>query len=163
MGKSVISEKEATKRGKEFLSKIGFVSMNESYYSIYDGICTVNYAHKSDGIIYYADLIKVSVALDSGAIVAVDARGYLMNHCERDLPEMKITLSKAKAALSSELAVLSTAAAVIPTNYGTEKLCYEFHCRDSKKQEVLVYIDVETGTEADILLLLYSDDGVLTR
>ncbi|MCM1364764.1 MAG: germination protein YpeB [Faecalibacterium sp.] len=162
-GKSVISEKEATKRGKEFLEKIGFDDMNESYYSTYDGICTVNYAYKNDEIIYYADLIKVSVALDSGTVVAVDARGYLTNHCNRSLPDRKVSLKQAKSNLATELTVISTATAMIPTDYGKEKLCYELHCRDSKKQEVLIYIDVETGTEADILLLLYSDDGVLTR
>ena len=112
---------------------------------------------------YYADLIKVGIALDTGNVVAVDARGYLTNHCKRDLPETAVSLSKAKAKLSSELTVISTAKALIPTEYGKEKLCYEFHCRDSENQEILIYIDVETGTEADILLLLYSDGGVLTR
>lgn len=162
-GKAVISEKEAARRGKQFLEKIGFGSMNESYYSTYDGVCTVNFAYKSDGIIYYADLIKVSVSLDSGTVVAVDARGYLTNHCERALPKKSVTLSQARENLSPELTVLSSDVAMIPTDYGKEKLCYEFHCRDSKKQEVLIYIDVENGTEADILLLLYSDGGVLTK
>lgn len=162
-GKSVISETEAARRGKEFLEKLGFRSMTESYYSTYDGICTVNYAFKNNGVTYYADLIKVGVALDTGNVVAVDARGYLTNHCKRDLPKTAVSLSKAKAKLSPELTVISTAKAMIPTEYGKEKLCYEFHCRDSENQEVLIYIDVETGTEADILLLLYSDGGVLTR
>ncbi len=162
-GKSVIGEKEAARRAKQCLDKLGFSSMSESYYSTYDGVCTINFAYKQNGVTYYADLIKVSVALDSGAVVAVDARGYLTNHRSRSLPEKKITLSEAKSNLSPELTVMSSATAVIPTDYGKEKLCFEFHCRDSKKQEVLVYIDVETGTEADILLLLYSDDGVLTR
>lgn len=162
-GTSAISEKEAAKRGRSFLDTLGFDSMKESYYSTYDGVCTVNYAYKADGVIYYADLIKVSVALDSGKVVAVDARGYLTNHCKRKLPEEKITLSQAKTNLSPELTLLTTATAMIPTDYGKEKLCHELHCRDSKNQEVLIYVDVETGTEIDILLLLYSDDGVLTR
>lgn len=162
-GAAVISEKEAVKRGLEFLKKCGYDNMKDSYYSVYDGICTVNYAYAEDGVIYYSDLIKVSVALDSGNICAADARAYLTNHCKRSLPEKKITEEKARSLVSKNLEPLEIKTAVIPTKYGGEKLCYEVRCRDGKKQEALIYINAETGAEEDILLLLYSDRGVLTR
>lgn len=158
-----LDEKQAAKRAKEFLSKNGYESMKESYYSTFDGVCTVNFAYTECEIIYYADLIKVSVALDSGKVVAVDARGFLSNHCERTLPRAKFTLQKAKSTVSPSLSVKKTALALIPGKDGKEKLCYELHVADKSKQEALIYIDVTTGEEADILLLLYSDGGVLTR
>ena len=158
-----INEKEAVKRAKAYLDKIGYKNMKESYYSIYDGVCTVNLAYEADGITYYSDLIKVSVTLDKGEIAAVDARGYLMNHCYRNVSEPKITEKQARETLSDSLTFLNGKKAMIPTKYGGERLCYELHCKDGKNQEVLIYVDTETGEETDILLLLYSDNGVLTR
>ena len=41
----------------------------ESYYSVADHICTVNFAAQQNGVTCYPDLIKVSVAMDNGSIV----------------------------------------------------------------------------------------------
>lgn len=158
-----LSEKEAVKKAKAYLEKVGYPNMKESYYSIYDGICTINFAYEKDGILYYSDLIKVSVTLDKGAVAAVDARGFLMNHRYRQPVTPVITEKQARETLAETLVFLGSKKAVIPTKYGGERLCYELHGKDSSGQEVLVYIDVLTGEEADILLLLYSDGGVLTR
>ncbi len=162
-GAETISSEEGVRRAKKFLKEVGYESLKESYYSIYDGVCTVNFAYISEGIIHYSDLIKVSVALDSGEILSVDARGYLMNHSKRDIYEEKITLEEAKKILSDDLIIMSENSAVIPLDTGKEAYCYEFRCKDKKGQEVLVYIDKSSGEERNILLLLYSDGGVLTR
>lgn len=158
-----LKEEQAAKRAKEFLIKAGYPNMKESYYSTYDGVCTINFAYRENAVTFYADLIKVAVSLDSGKIAAVDARGFLMNHCERNLPASKITLRAAQKKLSPLLTLKSSALAVIPGKDGKERLCYEFHVSSKSGQQALVYIDVQTGEEADVLLLLYSDGGVLTR
>ncbi|MCQ2462812.1 MAG: germination protein YpeB, partial [Clostridia bacterium] len=75
-----IDEKEAVKKGGEYLNSIGYKNMKSTYYSVYDGICTVNYAYEKNGIMYYPDLIKVSISLETGDICELDARGFLMNH-----------------------------------------------------------------------------------
>ncbi len=162
-GEETISSEEAIRRAKKFLKQAGYTSLKESYYSIFDGVCTVNFAYITDGIIHYSDLIKVSVALDSGDILSADARGYLMNHGKRDIYGEKITLDEARKILSDDLKILSEKVAVIPLDTGKEACCYEFRCKDKKGQEVLVYIDKLSGEERDILLLLYADGGVLTR
>lgn len=161
--KTEISEKEAVRRAKDYLTKIGYDNMQENYYSTYDGVCTINFAYTKDDVTYYSDLIKVSVALDNGSVKAVDARSYLMNHEERNLAKIKLTEKEAKSQLKSGLTVLSSKLAVIPTDYEKEKLCYEFHCVDSDKQEVLIYKNVENGKEESILILLISENGTLTK
>ena len=160
---SEISEQAAIKVAKEFLDSLGYKNMKESYYSDYDGVCTINFAYTEDGVVYYSDLIKVSISLDSAKPVAVDARGYLMNHTERTLPEIKVSLNRAKKNLSSSLTILDSQTALIPTEDGKEKLCHELHCKDASGQEVLIYTDVQTGAEDDIKILLYSDDGTLVK
>ena len=86
-----------------------------------------------------------------------------MNHCERNLPAAKITLKAAQKKLSPLLSLRSSAVAVIPGKDGKERLCYELHCADKNGSQALIYIDAQTGEEADVLLLLFSDGGVLTR
>lgn len=162
-GESVLTCEQAIESAHNFLSSKGYNDMKESYYSTQDGICTINFAYEKDGVVYYPDLIKLSVSLETGNVISFDARGYIMNHTERSLPENMISADDAKTAVSDYLTVMSTRLAVIPTDYKTEKTAYEFHCKTPDEQEVLVYIDVLTAKEDDILLLLYSDGGILTK
>ena len=162
-GESVITPEQAVENAKSFLSAKGYENMKESYYSTQDGICTVNFAYENEGVICYPDLIKLSVSLETGNIISFDARGYIMNHTDRPPVQSKISADEAKMSVSDYLTVMSSRLAVIPTDYKTEKTAYEFHCKTPDEQEVLVYIDVLTAKEDDILLLLYSDGGILTK
>ena len=162
-GESVISPEQAVENAKNFLLAKGYENMKESYYSTQDGICTVNFAYENEGVICYPDLIKLSVSLETGNIISFDARGYIMNHTDRPPVQSKISADEAKMSVSDYLTVMSSRLAVIPTDYKTEKTAYEFHCKTPDEQEVLVYIDVLTAKEDDILLLLYSDGGILTK
>ncbi len=163
-GEAAISTEEAVKRGKEFLEKAGFPKkMTETYYSTYDGICTVNYAYTEDGIICYPDLVKVSVSLSDGKAVAFDSRGYLMNHRKREADKKELSVEKCRKILSPALSVISSRTVFIPLETGKEALCYEFHCKGEDGKEVLVYINAQSGKEENVLLLLYSDGGVLTK
>lgn len=162
-GEAKLSAEDAIERASQFLTSKGFQNMKDSYYYINDGICTVNFAYFKGDIIYYSDLIKVSINLENGNIISFDARGYIMNHSQRNLKSPSISSEEAKKSISSELNAVSSRLAVIPTDFASEELCYEFHCKNSEGKEFLVYIDTETGEENDILILLYSDNGILTK
>ena len=161
---ATISTDEAVKRAEAFLDSNGYKSMASSYYSTFDDVCTINFAYKTNGITHYADLVKVSVALDSGRVVAFDAEGYLMNHTERNYPEETLSEKECRKAVLPSLNIMNVEETVIPLENGKEKHCLEYHCLDKERnQEVLIYIDRVTGKEENILLLLYSDGGVLTK
>ena len=163
-GESKIDSKDAIRKATAFLNEKGYTKVKESYYSTVDGVCTINYSYYEDGITYYTDLIKVSVALDNGEILGFDATGYIMNHKTRKVPEnIKYDLRSASKLLKDDLKILANKKAFIPTDYETENYVYEYHCRAEDSQEVLVYIDPVTGEEKDILILLYTDGGVLTK
>lgn len=163
VGEAVIDQENAIERGAKFLREIGYNSMTDSYYTTYDGVCTVNFAYEKSGAICYPDLIKVGVSLETGEIVSFDARTYLMNHKDRNIDRQSDEkVVQAKEKLNVNLAVLSERTALIPTESDKEYLCFEFRCKDKQGQEVLIYIDCETFEERDILILLYSDGGVLT-
>ena len=162
-GETKISEKEAITAAKKFLQKNGFDSMKDSYYFNNDGICTINFAYTQNTAVCYSDLIKISVSLDKGEIVSVDCTGFLMNHKSRTVPENVIDEESAKQNVSANLKCKSSQIAFIPMSDGSEVFAYEFFCSDKDGNDVLVYIDAQTGKEADIQLLLYSDSGTLTR
>ncbi len=163
-GEATITPEEAVNRGLIYLRRLGYKNMKESYYSVYDGICTINYAYVQNGVICYSDLIKVSISLDKGEPVALDTSAWLSNHRVRSLRKEQVSIEEARDSLAECLTVLSEGKALIPTDSGKEVLCYEFHCKDSlSDSEVLVYVDCLTGKEQDIMLLLYEDDGVMTK
>lgn len=163
VGEETLSEEEATEIGADYLSSIGYSNMTETYFFTDDGICTVNYATEINGVICYTDLIKVSVALDNGRVLSVDARGYILNHESRAIESPTVSVADAQKLLSPNLTVASVRQALIPSGSDSEYHCYEFLCTGTKDDHILVYIDVNTATERDILLLLYSDGGALTK
>lgn len=163
VGETSYKYEDALKNALSYLKKIGFTELKESYYFIDDGVCTINFSAMQDDIILYPDLIKVSVSLENGKILSFDATGYVSNHTEREIPEYKISLVNAKENVNKELTIIDSRVCVIPTEWKTEQYCYEFHCKTTNGQELLVYIDSVTGQEDNILILLYSDNGVLTK
>lgn len=163
VGEASYKYEDALKNALGYLKKIGFSSLHESYYYIDDGICTINFSAINNDIIFYSDLIKVSVSLENGKILSFDATGYISNHTERSTPIFKLSLEEAKGKINNQLSVIDSKICVIPTEWKTEQYCYEFHCKTGNGQELLIYIDCITGQEDNILILLYSDSGVLTK
>ena len=91
-----------------------------------------------------------------------DAKGFLVNHYDRDIPEAEISQSCARESVSPRLEIVSGRLALIPTDGLEEKLCYEFRCRAENGRNVLVYINAQTAEEEQILILVESKSGTLT-
>lgn len=157
-----ISQEEADKRGKEFLEQKGFNNMKETYYLKQDGIVTINYAYVQDDVTVYSDLIKLKVALDNGEILGIETTGYLNSHTARKFAQIKVTKEKAAENLNKKLEIKSESLAMIPTEWKTEILCWEFK-GTIKGMDFLVYVNVETGKEEDILLIVNTPNGTLTH
>ena len=156
-----ISQEEANAKGKEFLNNHGIKDMKETYYLKQDGIVTINYAYVQNDVVVYSDLIKVKVALDNGEVLGIETKGYLNNHTQRDTSKVKITKEQAKKTLNKNLQILSEGLAIIPTEFQTEILCYEFKGKVDDR-EFLVYINAENGREEDILIITNTPNGTLT-
>ena len=154
---------EAKQRAKQYLSSIYQEEFAETYYVIYNNICTIQYAYSKDHVVYYSDLIKVSVAMDTGKIVEYHANHFLMNHKDRQVQTPVISELSASQQVSDNLTIESARMAVIPTTRDEEPLCYEFLCRGQNNEQVLVYINSETGMEEQILILIETDNGTLTQ
>lgn len=157
-----ISADDALKRAQAYLASLGYENLNSSYYEISGNILTANFAARQGSVTMYPDLIKVGVAMDSGEIVAFDARGYLMNHTSRTNLTPALTAAQAQRSVSSLLNVKQSKLCIIPSEGLNETLCWEFLCETADSGQVLVYINAKTGMEEQILLLLIGDYGQLT-
>lgn len=156
-----ISQDEANEVGKKFLNEKGFLNMKATYFTKQGGIVTINYAYQEQDVTVYSDLIKVKIALDNGEVLGLETTGYLNSHYERNLNEIKVSKEKAREFLNNDLEIISEGLAMIPTEYQTELLCWEFKGK-VEEREFLVYINVESGKEEDVLLILDTPNGTLT-
>ena len=135
--------------------------MKESYYASYNGICTVNFSSLEGDVNFYTDLVKVSVALDTGSVVSCDARGYIMNHHSRGVFTPQISPQQAQGSVSPALKVMGHSLCVIPSSGLNEIFCYEFVCKGDDGEDVLVYVNAKTGAEEQILILIHTIGGTL--
>lgn len=157
-----ISPEEAVQKGKEYLNNKGFPNMQETYYLKENGFITVNYAYKQNNVVIYPDLIKVKIALDNGEIIGLESTGYLNNHYERNISKNLISIEDAKKQLTNNIEIKGEGLAIIPTEWNTEILCYEFK---GKVEDIdfIAYINAETGEEEDILIITNTPNGTLTE
>lgn len=157
-----ISEQDAVQKGKDYLSDKGYTNMKETYYLKENGFITVNYAYTQQDVTMYADLIKVKIALDNGEIIGLETTGYLNCHFEREIPTNKISIEDARKNLSDKVQITSEGLAMIPTEWKTEKFCYEFKGKIDDI-DFIAYINAETGEEEDVLIITNTPNGTLTE
>lgn len=161
VGEASLSTQDAVDAARLFLGTHGFDSMKENYHINQGNILTIHFAPKEQDVLCYPDLVKVSVALDTGSIVGFESHGWIMNHTQRQFPAPAVDLNTAEAVVSDDLEILSHQLALIPTDGEHEVLCYEFKCRTPENSHVIVYINTATGNEEKILLLLENENGTL--
>ncbi len=160
-GKDTLSMDEAKKKAAAFLSKNGFKNMKDTYYQKTDGTAVISYAYAQDDTMIYPDLVKVKIALDNGEIVGIESKGYLYNHRTRDIPAAKLTVEQARNKINKKLKITSQGKAIIPTDFKTEKYCYEFIGKMGERH-FIIYINAITGAEEDLLMLIEDESGTLT-
>ncbi len=162
--KNVIENKINIETAKQqalaFLTGNGYKNMKESYYTIQDTIATINFAYVQNGVICYPDLIKVKVALDNGDILGMESKGYLNSHTERNIAEPKITIEEARSIINPRMKILSEGLAIVPTDWSTEVLCYEFKGQ-VEENNFIVYVDANTGKEQDVFMIIDTEEGIL--
>lgn len=156
-----LTQEQANQIGLDFLNSRGIYNMTPTYYLKQSGIVTINYAYLQDDVTVYSDLVKLKVALDNGDILGMETTGYLNSHYERQFVTPKVSVDEARDNINKSLQITSEGLAMIPTEYQTEILCWEFKGTLDDRQ-FLVYINVETGKEEDVLVILETPNGTLT-
>ena len=99
-----------------------------------------------------------------GEILFFESAGYIMNHSTRTIEKPKYTAEQAQKVLSNKLQVISVKDVLIPSPGSLSEFhCYEFYCKGMDDRELLVYIDADTLDERDIILVMRTDGGTMTK
>ncbi len=157
-----LTAKEALDTAKKMLERWGYSDMKESYYLISNNVMTANFAYMQDGVICYPDLIKVGIAMDTGALQSFEATGYVSSHYGREIPQTAITIDQGREKVPEGLEIISENTVVIPTPGKYEVLCYEYNCQEETGRKYILYVNAVSGEQERILLLLEDEDGALT-
>ena len=84
------------------------------------------------------------------------------SHYERTIEENVISEDEAKQKINSQVQIESSNLAIIPTEWQTEVLCWEFKGK-VEENEFLIYINAVTGKEEDTLVIVNTPNGTLTH
>ncbi len=116
----------------------------------YANVDVITLAPKRDGVIYYPELVKVSVAMDTGQVVGYEGVSYLTFHDPaRKLPEVRLSAQQARERVSPHLQVESVRQVMTVDNRQNEVLAYEV-AGTMKGERFLVYLNTHDGTEIKI-------------
>ncbi|MCL1866645.1 MAG: germination protein YpeB [Oscillospiraceae bacterium] len=161
IGEKSISADRAIEIAEEYLGTVGYDNMVHTYFELSGGVCVINFAKMINDVTVYTDMVKVGVALDNGEIMSLDARAYITAHHNRMhlYGEPGISEREAAEKLSKSLTMQNAKLAVIPSSGEHERFCWEFLCKADNGNNVLVYINAESGAEEQILLMRISDNG----
>ena len=140
-----------------FLKNAGFEKMSYVWVSEYEDSVYLNYAYNENGIVCYPDLIKVKVSLTDGKIEGVAASNYLYNHHARELLDVG-EIDLARAVVSEKLTVTEERLTLIPTEWNTEIIAYEFTATFNDSI-YYVYIDAKELTEVRVMRVITQDGG----
>lgn len=163
-----LTENQARRAAQEYLSRLGFGPMEISYSLMNDNMMSFNFhstfeTEDGQSVLCYPDLVKVVVELGEGGTVEFDPAGYLMNHHSRRIAAPQVSLEEAEKAISPVLRAESGRLAVIPSPGLDELLCWELHCTAADGQEVLSYVNAETGMEEQLYILQKDEHGTLAN
>ncbi|GAB6159074.1 germination protein YpeB [Desulfotomaculum varum] len=161
VGPAKVKIEQAVARAQKFLAERGYQNMVGIYHQVQNGIAVINYAPEEKGVLLYPDQVKVNVALDNGQIVGFDARGYLMAHKPRSIPQPQITAARAKSKVNPRMEVINTRLVIIPTDGGKERFSYEV-TGHINGETFLVYVNAITGKTDQVLKLIQAPNGTLT-
>lgn len=157
----VKSEDECKEIAIQKIKDLGYADMKPVWVTNSHSMVYINFAYEKDDVVYYPDLVKIKIAADTGNFVGLEAANYIYNHTgERAIPDGIKTAEEARAKVSKKLTIENTEICVIPTEWNTEILAYEFSGSYNDGQ-YFVYIDANTLDEIKVMKVVESDGGML--
>ena len=144
---------------ENFAKTLGINNMYSVWTQTTGNIMYVNLAPIINKVIYYSDLIKVKVDLSSGEVIGWEATNYATNNKNRIFTS-SISMQDAETKINDILTIKERNYTIIPDKYVGEVSAYEFIC-SWQNYTYYIYINSETGAEANILRVISTTNGDL--
>lgn len=153
-----VKKEEAFKIAQDFVDGLELGEFIKIGYLLEENELIVNFALLEDGIIIYPDMVQVIISMTSGEVVGFDASKYYISHTKRNFSKPKINEADAKQVVNADLQIEEIRLALIPLSNLDEVLCYEL--RGTKEEDTYyIYVNVETGNEEMVLLIVETENG----
>ena len=155
---SKLSVEEALTLGGEGLAELGYEHMEPVSWETAENTLTAVYVLRQEGVLVYSDRITVTMALDDGQIMTVNAIEYLLSHDPARNLSTTVSKEDAMQVLRDDLTVETVDLTSVPGGDGKEAICWQFTVRDDTEMQVLIFVNANTKVEEEILLLV-EDEG----
>ncbi len=157
MEKTSLQSETLIKAAEEFCKKLGYDVKGVWVSKTQEATTYVNCATVKDDVIVYPDLIKVALNSFDGKVVGLEAKAYLLNHCDWEVNFGNVSEEDAQKSVDGALRITNTAKALVEKN-NKHYLCYEFQCEMGDRQ-YYVYVDSNTGKEVEIFKVIKETEG----
>ncbi len=158
VSESKLSVEDALTFGSEGLAEFGYEHMEPVSWAMAENTLTAVYVLRQEGVLVYSDRITVTMALDNGEIMAVNAIEYLLAHDPDRNLSTTVPREEAMQVLRDDLVVESADLVSVPGGDGTEEICWQFTVHDDTETKVLVFVNANTKVEEEILILVEDED-----
>lgn len=157
----VLSIDQGKQRGAAYAELLGYDNFEIASARQTGGELSLVLVRTEDEVVYYPDSLQISVAMDSGELMAFNATEYLKNFNKRDL-DLSVFEKEEKVSFTEGFAAGKSRPAVICNKAGNELLCREY-AGDLEGESYVVYLNSDGGDEEGIFRRMDGDNGFYNR
>ena len=151
---------QCQKVAEQYCDSIGLKNMKAVWINNNQSNVYINMCYEQDGIVNYADMVKIKISLDTGEVIGYEGLNYAFNHVTRVYDTPTVSEEQAVLNVSAILDNIECRLVTIPWNVTAEKVAYEI-VGELDGEKYFVYIDAYNGDELNVLRMIDSNQGDL--
>ncbi len=151
---------QCQKVAEQYCESIGLKNMKAVWINNNQSNIYINMCYEQDGIVNYADMVKIKISLDTGEVIGYEGLNYAFNHVTRVYDAPTVSEEQAVLNVSAILDNIKCRLVTIPWNVTAEKVAYEI-VGELDGEKYFVYIDAYNGDELNVLRMIDSNQGDL--
>ncbi len=147
-----ITDEQAQQAGMRFLEQAGYENMVLAESKREWGLVELRYVYVEGEVSALADAVQVTVSMEDGSILSLNAEEYLRNHHARGSEAPKLTRQQTqKIAVPEGLTVESAMLSYYTAESGRTDLCWRFRCQTEEGESCIIYASADTGMQIEIV------------
>lgn len=146
VSESKLSLEQASEKAKQYLKEHGFDEMYTVNFNEHNNVAYLTMVRVQDDIIIYPEKVSVSIALDNGEIIGLQASELNAEQETIDISPAALTLEDAKKRLNPDFKIKDHVLAVIENELNKNVLCYQF-IGSINDANYRIFINADTGLE----------------